>query len=592
MKRILLALLLVSLTAVQAQVHDVPARKQDKPDNCGPTAVTSCLGWFRNHGYDLRTRDGKSGLDDLQKQIDQDSSSSDRNANDHERTVDELGHGLQRLLKGGPYEKRLRPGKPQEPGDLKNFGYLDREFSHGEDIILLIRFGNNQGHFVTVRNITPNGSGGRTIEYMDPADGQTHTMDVDVQGGKLRLNYNGQKGYIENALTLSPVNVTESTTPQPVDPSDPGKGKKVTYHPYFPEYAKARDLHILVTDCDRSHYIVNGLPQGWSVSITRSNGKCFLTINRGNATADLSSGDGIEVIYKGQKKFVQRSNGVVQTSDGGTTMASPLSNDPGQVIADRQVRLPGEAIELSCSIGETAGPESFAVHLQWTPVAGASGYVVRESYTGAEVGRSASPEITLNLPPDVLHSLSIAAQADDPDVEGPASEPVVIYRDVAFSEPFSSSPATLEYVDPLTSWHRPYSWKLSIPGGEQDGHLIVTIVSGAADPPLPADAGTPQPRWYHFSADARLRPGNVEIEIPYGGDAHNPRLYLFAQGRWTDVTDHVDSERHMISGKLPQLGPVVILGASGSRILQISYLWIAALLAILVLLWLIMRRRR
>lgn len=548
------------------QAHEVPGRKQDKPDNCGPTALTSCVGWFQNHGYpDLRTRDGKNGLDDLQKQIDKDSRSSEREPKDHERTVDELGHALEKLLKGGPYEKRLNPGKPG-PTDLKDYRYLDTEFSHGEDIILLIRFGDNQGHFLTVRNITTNASGGRTIEYMDPADGNTHQMDVTVEGGKLKLTYDGKKGYIENALTLSPVNTTESTEPENIDPAAPGAGKKVTYRPYFPAYSVPKDLHILVSDCDIRQFTVAGLPTGWSVTIQRIGGNCYLTFNRGSATTDLTSGQRIEVVYRGKKKFARRDHALIQTSDGGATMTAPITDDPGEAIADSEVQPPDRVEGVICSIRDGGEDGRYGVRLRWHATPRAVGYVIRETYGRIVLGRTTVPEISLELLSDTLYSLTVAAELEDPDITGPASDPVVVHRDRAFGMVSAvGGQQTLTYVSPLTSWHRPYSWQFTIPGADQEVRISVTAVVGDLDPPLPATIGKAESRWYHFASGKGLHAGKTLIEIPYGADENHPRLYALSQGDWTDVTVKIDENRRMISGSLSALGTVAILDANANR---------------------------
>jgi hypothetical protein len=590
LKKTIAAAVLVFLPAY-CEVHDVPGRKQDKPDNCGPTAVTACLGWFKNHGYDLKTRDGKTDLDDIQKQIDKDSRSSDREKADHEREVDELEHALKRLLKGGPYEKRLKPGRP-EPGDLKGYKYLDTEFSHGEDIILLLRFGNNQGHYVTVRNITPNKSGGRTIEYMDPADGMVHMVDVQADGGKLRLVYDGKKGYIENALTLSPTNTTESSDPTNADPANPGAGKKVIYKPYFPQYAVPKDLHILVSDCDLKNYSVTGLPEGWTVSIQRIAGKCYLTVNKGEAKADLDSGKDIDVVYKGAKMFSRREHAVIQTADGGVKMTSPLTDEPGEAIADRDVRPPDQVRGFVCSLGEQATEGRYAANLKWTTVPGAAGYVVRETHSGAVMGRSAGPAITLQLMPDTLYSLTVAAEVDDSSVIGPESEPIVVHRDDDLTMIAAAGDTqTLEYVSPLTSWHYPYSWTFTVPGADRETRIDVTTIVGAMDPPVPTRVGDAQARWYYLTATTPLRSGPVTIEIPYADETDHPRLYTLANGAWTDVTLKVDADRRMISGKLAGLGAVAIVDAPKAA--QGFALWgVSVVVALIIILLLAFRMRR
>lgn len=573
-----------------SEVHDVPGFRQDKPDNCGPTAVTSCLGWFQKHGYPgIKTRGGKTGLDDIRKQIDRGSRSSGRDTDDHERTVDELGHAIEGLLQGGPYGKRLKAGKPG-PTDLKDFRYLDSEFSHGEDIILLIRFGNNQGHFVTVRNITANAAGGRTIEYMDPAGGGTHTMDVSAQGAQLKLTYNGQRGFIENALTLSPANTTESADPKSVDPAHPPAGTKVTYRPFFPPHAVPRDLHILVSDCEKSHYTVTGLPNGWTISIQRIHGKCYLTFNRGTATTDLTSGQEIDVVYRGTKKFARRDHAVIQTSGGGTAMTSPLSDDPGQAIADREVERPGRVSGVICSVGEGSDGR-YTARLEWGPVPGAAGYLVRDTYTGNVLGSGAAPAITLALQPDTMYSLEVAAELDDPDVTGEPSDPVVFYRDEAIGATAAAGgPQTLDYVSPLTSWHRPYSWKIAVPGAGHAVHISVTTVDGNLDPPLPPGVYTSQRRWYHFASDTPLRTGASTVEIPYNSGIKNPRMYALSGGTWVDATRRVDASRRMISGNLAALGSVAIVDvpASGSSRIR----WVLGILVLLIALVLAVRSRR
>lgn len=54
---------LAMMTAVRAQVHDVPGLKQSGPSDCGPTAAASCLGWSKNNAYPaIKTRDNKTTL--------------------------------------------------------------------------------------------------------------------------------------------------------------------------------------------------------------------------------------------------------------------------------------------------------------------------------------------------------------------------------------------------------------------------------------------------------------------------------------------------------------------------------------------------
>ncbi|MCH8147148.1 MAG: IPTL-CTERM sorting domain-containing protein [Planctomycetes bacterium] len=562
-------------TICEAIVHEVPLLTQAEQADCGPTAAASCVKWFQGNGYPgIKTRGGSSELGEYKKQLKKDAKTNRRGTGIHR-----LKDAMNKLVDEGPnqqagaHKRQVRAKLPATSGYNRNFDYLDSEFVKGEDLVLIIKFGNNfaDGHYVTVRSIRRSGGTGRVIEFMDPATGQfveaTVTIGVDNQGRPtLVLTYRGGPARIGGIIAMSPDNFTDSTME-----STPEGHTKITYTAYFPATKKMKDLHILVKDCDPNNWSVNEalLPSGWKWKLEIRAGECWLSIYSDGSKTDMISGSDIVVTYKGSKKVRKYRKKIHQTTSGtDSPIGSIASIDAGYTVVEANAEPPDRPRRPRAAILDSPSGR-VVVALAWEPSVDPT-VVQYETYdrdSGQLLALSSEPFVTLELEADVLYTVVVAARNSE-DLLSEDSEPVSVLCDEAFAPGLEVGEAQdIVYMTPMTSWHEDFAWMLTVPGAELPGTLVVTAIDGETEPIIQDAPGRMHRPFYHLASNAELLAGTIAIAIPYDdlevvGSEAELRLYQLQRNNWTDVTTGVDPELDVIFGTLQGFGAIAIVNGT------------------------------
>jgi len=562
-KTIVLVVLLLSSTA--NAVQNIPPQQQSGTNDCGPTAAAACLKWLQQNGYpNLKTSGNSGDIGDIKNEIQKDAKTDSKGTR-----TDRLRDAMNKMAKNSGYG-HLRAKYPPNRNAYRDFGYLDTEFAHNEAIIILLEYTDSNGkkvkHYVATRNISGSGNT-RTFEYMDPADGQNHTTTMTDAGNKLTMPYKGKTAKVKGILSMSPTNVTDSSSEKV------SNGYKITYTPYFPPHKKAKDLHIWVSDCDPNNWEVSGLPAGWKWEVhhVTVNGKvrCYLSIYKNGSTNDLASGTDIEVTHKTSKKPKRYKRTLNQTTTG--------TNNP--------VETGGPPAESGYSVANTTPPEgrprkvactimggtidSVTALLTWTPPGDPDieQYEIYDESSGDWVGTSITEDFLLvDLESDVIHSYVVSARNFD-DMLSEDSDPILIQMDASSApEIVPGGPQILEYRAAFESCYEcppDFGWFITIPGATTAGNLYV--ITSTADPeiPPPPGVGHRHDRMYHFWTDAEIMPGIIHMEIPFSesdmvGPPEMLRAYALIGGTWLDITLFVDVARGMVICETPELAPIAL----------------------------------
>ncbi len=560
-----------------AKTHDVPKLQQEGLNDCGPTAAASCIKWFQQNGYpDIKTRGGSNDIDDMKDQLEDDAGTDSDGTDTHK-----LRNAMNRLINEGPngqdgaHKKQLKAKCPSNRSAYRDFGFLDDEFEHGEDIIILLKYPGSkgdEGHYVTTREISGSGNT-RTFQYMDPATGTYKTSTITDAGDKLTVDYDGKTAKIGGILTMSPDNSTESTI-EPVDPNDPSQGTKITYTPYFPPHNKTKDLHVWIGDCNKSNWQVNGLPAGWTWDVhTAADGKCYLSIYSNGSSNSLTSGNGIEVIYTGSKKVKKWKKVLNQTTSGTITPSNEaLPKESGASCANTGVTEPdGHPRNVVCCITGTS-TDTVDVHLQWDPVNEPNilQYEIYNENTDELVAVTPGTFYDLfDLEADVIHTFVVVAR-NDYDMVSEDSDTVLAHYDAASPiEIVAGGMQVLNYRTSLASCYEcldAHLWEITIPGASAPGSLYVTTTMGDPEIPPPPGVGMQHEYMYKLSTDAVLYPGPIPTEIPYSstdvvGDPMTIQAYALIGGTWQNVTTGVDPVNEAVLTELPELTTIALYNA-------------------------------
>jgi hypothetical protein len=552
-------------------VHDVPPLKQKGLNDCGPTAAASCIKWFQQNGYpDIKTRGGSNNIDDIKKQIQDDADPKETGA-----WARKLRDAMNRMINEGekgkkaPYKNRLRARIPNgNDNAYDDFGFLDSEFSHGENILLLLQCedenGNPFNHWVTTRNVTGSGTT-RTLEYMDPESGTNKSTTVTDGNKELTLTYEDRPAKIVGFVTMSPNNVTDSKS-EPVDPNDPSKGTKITYTPRFPAHRKAKDLHVRVKDCTKSNYTVSGLPSGWKWDVhVAADGKCYLSFYADSSTTPLVNGQDIVVIYKGSRKVKPRKRRVHQTIGGSKSPTDkPRARERGVTVCVDEDNPPaGRPEKVACAVMASA-PEFMTAMLHWRPVDEPNilEYEIYDENDGDLIAVTPDPFYELlDLEADVTHTFVVVARNTE-DLVSEDSDVVMIHHDaMSAMEVVVGGPQALHYRTPLAACFEcgeAHRWSMVLPGATMAGNLYMTTIVSEPDAPPPPGMGARHEHMFRLSTDAELVPGPIQLEIPYDandvvGDPVTMRAFALIGGSWMDVTMAVDPVAESVSCEIPEL---------------------------------------
>ncbi|MBW7905694.1 MAG: hypothetical protein LC135_00695 [Phycisphaerae bacterium] len=568
-----LVLLLPALTPIAAAQHNVPGNEQDGDNDCGPAAAASCLKWFQQNGYpDLKAGNGGNGLKDFENQLETDAETGENGTWAHK-----LMKAMNKLVNGTAYKGQLQAKLPDKKSDYGSFDYLDSEFSHNEDILLLLSYkdedGNQINHYVTVKNITGAGDT-RSCEYMDPATGGFKTGEMKFVDGKMQMKHDDKDVNIAGILTMSPANTTESKA-EPVDPNNPAAGTKITYTVYYPPHRPTKDLHVWVSDCTKTNYQVSGLPAGWQWDVKQEGNRCYIHFWKDGSNSDIPNGGSITVTYTGPGKVKEAVKVITPTTDGnGTVSDGALPPGNGHTVAAvSPENPPGAPARVAMGLIDVT-PESVSALVAWEPVSdpNVALYEVYDMNTGDRVAETPGPQWQLfGLEPDVIHEYAVVARSFDV-LGSETSASVLVYHDQAGALDLLPGPQQqLAYVSPLYSGDAPTMMRLTLPGSAAPGKLHVITMGGAPLTPLPAGHGSQHEHYYQFFSDVPLNPGPVHVAVPYHstdveGSESGIRLLALLGGQWVDVTTGVDPSANLVMGQLPQLAPLVIVNGPASVI--------------------------
>lgn len=584
-----------------ANLHDVPNLSEGPIDNhCGPTAAGSCIAWWKENGYpDIKTRSGGTTPEDMRDQLASDAKTDANTGTD----LGELAKAMNRMIDEGPnnqpgaHKGQLKAKGTLQPSDLRNFNFLDSEFQHGEDILMLITYvvnGVKQNHFVTVRKVTGTGNM-RTVSYMDPETGSVKSTTLTMQNNKLETTYEGHSGYVSGFITMSPA-VAVASTVEPVNPANPNGPKKIKYKVHYPhptDYPDklVKDLHVEVKDCTQANYQVTGLPAGWQWQVAMAaDGKCYLTFWKGGSAMDLPSGSEITVTYSGPNPVQEREQIITPTTSGASNPATgPLPKLPGHAVVSLTGTAPEQVSQPRVMILESP-PESLGTVLAWDPSPDpfVNGYAIFSNYTDQQIGFTNDPFfVTTGLSADTPYSLSVFPVRLD-GTHGAPSEPIFFHRDeLSGLQIAPGGIQTLVFPPPLSSYHLDNQWQVTIPGAASNGSLIVHTVSAMPEPPHPTPAFL-QGTFWHLSSTASVLAGPVSVTIPYSetrvyGPEELLQVHHLNAGVWTNVTSSVDTDLNLIHATLPQMGTVLIVNASPPVPAMSSWAMVTAALCLLIL---------
>ena len=596
-------LLVGTLAERSAAQHNVPSNTQDTSSDCGPAAAAACLGWFKANGWpNLVDADGNSGLKDFENQLETDAGTDDKGTWAHK-----LRDAMNKLVDGTPYKGQLRAKLPKSSSAYKDFTFLDEEFSHNEDILLMLRWKHSDGnlidHYVAVKNVTGSGSS-RTVSYMDPANGATKSGTATIGGdGRLHLSHDGTDAEIAGILTMSPANTTATTT-NPVDPANPSAGTQLHYTVYYPSFRPTRDTHVWVSDCDKTHYAVSGLPAGWSWDVKKTGRRCYLSFWKGASANEIANGATVTVTYTGPKSVRSGRRSVMPTT-GGT--ASPAVDTqapgPGHTVMAPTPILPPDRPDTLVLAPSFVDADGIDIELAWSPVPdpNVAGYEVYDANSGELVGETSGTSMALaGLEADVSHEFVVVANNYDAAQMSEDSEPVAVYLDSAgaLAVP-AGAPQQLKYVPPLYSGDEPAQWLIDVPAVPTSGNLHVLTFRGQPIPELIAPVGNLLEHYYGLWWDATPDPGPISLAVPYdvlevSGDVLGLQLWALVGSTWQDVTIGVDPVSGRVFGQIPEPTLIALVDAAAPvpAVSTWGAAWMIALLVVTGSLLLFPLRRR